>query len=196
MTALLAAARVSRQFGGHTVLHPCDVALEPGEAVALVGPNGAGKSTLLSILAGALVPSGGAVSRPERVGWAPQRPALYGRLTSRENLELFGRLEGDAGAADALLEELELDPDALAWTLSVGMRQRLNLAISFLGSPRVLLLDEPTASLDPVRRQLLWERVARLREAGGAVCFATQNVDEVARASRVLGIEEGRIARA
>jgi len=178
------------------VLHPCDVALAPGEAVALVGPNGAGKSTLLALLAGALDPTAGEVVRSARVGWAPQRPALYGRLSARENLELFGRLEGDRAGVEALLAELELDADAPAATLSVGMRQRLNLALAFLGPPRVLLLDEPTASLDPERREGLWARLGALRAEGGSVCFATQNIEEVARADRVLRIEDGTVAPA
>jgi ABC-2 type transport system ATP-binding protein len=196
LTVLLAASGVSRRFGRLTVLHPCDVELLSGEALALVGPNGAGKSTLLSILAGALEPSTGAVTGAARVGWSPQRPALYGRLTPRENLELFARLEGDAGLVDELLAELELTRDVQAATLSVGMRQRLNLAIALLGSPEVLLLDEPTASLDAPRREVMWARVDALRAAGGAVCFATQNADELGRATRVVSIEEGRVAAA
>jgi ABC-type multidrug transport system ATPase subunit len=196
VTALLAARRVSRRFGRLTVLHPCDLELLPGDAVALVGPNGAGKSTLLSILAGALEPSSGSVTRAARVGWSPQRPALYGRLTPRENLELFARLEGDSAPVDELLAELDLARDAQAATLSVGMRQRLNLALALLGAPDVLLLDEPTASLDAERRELLWARAERVRAAGGAVCFATQNADELGRAGRVLRIEDGRLAPA
>ena len=196
MTALLAARGVSRRYGRLTVLHPCDVELHPGDALALVGPNGAGKSTLLSIMARALEPSTGAVTGAARVGWSPQRPALYGRLTPRENVELFARLEGTRTAVDELLAELGLEGDVQAATLSVGMRQRLNLAIALLGSPHVLLLDEPTASLDAPRRELLWQRVERLREAGGAVCFATQNADELGRATRVARIEEGRLAPA
>ena len=196
MSALVSARGVARRFGGREVLHPCDLELAAGEAVALVGPNGAGKSTLLSVLAGALDPSAGEVVRRARVGWAPQRPALYGRLTPRENLELFARLEPGPSAVGALLDELELARDAPAATLSVGMRQRLNLALAFLGDPQVLLLDEPTASLDPAQRERLWERLRGVRERGGAVCFATQNLEEVERAGRVLRIDDGRLAPA
>ena len=200
MTALLAASGVSRRFGRLTVLYPCDVELRSGDALALVGPNGAGKSTLLSILARALEPSTGAVTGVARVGWSPQRPALYGRLTPRENLELFAQLEGGDAASEELpaelLTELGLEREVQAATLSVGMRQRLNLALALLGAPQVLLLDEPTASLDAPRRELLWQRVERLRAAGGAVCFATQNPDELGRATRVARIEEGRLAAA
>ena len=87
---------MTRRFGDHVALQPTDLDVRPGEALALVGPNGAGKSTLLAILAGALEPSEGTVERAEgvRAGWMPQRPAHYGRLSPRQNLELFARLEG------------------------------------------------------------------------------------------------------
>ena len=196
MTVLVAARGVSRSFGRREVLHPCDVELVAGQAVVLVGPNGAGKSTLLSLLAGALDPSSGEVERRATVGWAPQRPALYGRLTPRENLELFARLGGGRESVEPLLAELALPRAATAATLSVGMRQRLNLALAFLGEPRVLLLDEPTASLDPSQRERLWRRIDVLCAAGGAVCFATQNVDEIRRAARTLRIEDGRLLTA
>jgi len=187
LSLLLAARGVSRSFGVRRVLEPCDVELHAGELVGLVGPNGAGKSTLLSILAGALDPTGGHVERSTRTGWAPQRPALYGRLTPRENLELFARLDGLPVPPDPGL------PHTPASTHSVGMRQRLNLALAFLGDPEVLLLDEPAASLDSEQRTLLWERVEALRSAGGAVCFATQTVDEVGRADRTIELREGRL---
>src|SRR6185369_16246086 len=134
---LVAARGVSRRYGEHVALEATDLDVRPGETLALVGPNGAGKSTLLAILAGALQPSEGAVERSEglRIGWMPQRPAHYGRLSPRQNLELFSRLEG-AGAPAALLERLELPADDRpAATLSVGNRQRLDLAISLLADP-------------------------------------------------------------
>ena len=195
---LLAAHGVSRRFGNRFALEPTDVELRTGEAVGLVGPNGAGKSTLLALLAGALEPTHGSVVRRDgvRVGWVPQRAALYRRLTARENLELFARLEGErdvSGAADLLLEEFSLPAGAVAGTLSVGNRQRLNVAIALLGEPRVLLLDEPTASLDPEQRARLWADVDALPARGGAICFVTQHSDELERAGRVLELRDGRL---
>jgi ABC-2 type transport system ATP-binding protein len=193
---LLAARGVSRSFGNHVAFAPTSVEAHPGEVLALVGPNGAGKSTLLAILAGALPPSTGSVERGDgiRVGWMPQRPAHYGRLSARQNLELFARLEG-VGEPDALLARLELPDDGRpAAALSVGNRQRLDLAISLLGDPQVLLLDEPTAALDARQRRRLWETAAAVRAGGGAVILVTQNVEDLERvADRVIVLLEGRV---
>jgi ABC-2 type transport system ATP-binding protein len=172
--------------------------------VALIGPNGAGKSTLLSILAGALDPSEGDVTstggnhRPPQVGWVPQRQAHYARLSPRENLELFARLEGleDArGAADRFVRLLDLPDDGrLTSELSAGNQQRLNLAIALLARPDVLLLDEPTASLDPRQRRRLWEVATQVREREGAVVFATQNLEELEHfANRVVVLLDGAL---
>ena len=195
---LLAARGISRRYGDHAALEPTDLEVSAGEVVALVGPNGAGKSTLLAILAGALPPTTGSVDRSAHigVGWMPQRPAHYGRLTARENLEFFARLEreDDAdAAATRLLDDFQLPTDRPSSSLSVGNRQRLNLAIALLGGPKVLLLDEPTASLDPAQRSRLWARTAALAASGGAVVLATQNVEDLERTcDRVVELVEGR----
>jgi ABC-2 type transport system ATP-binding protein len=170
----------------------------------LIGPNGAGKSTLLSILAGALEPTEGEVTaapgngRHARVGWVPQRPAQYARLSPRENLDLFARLEGiqdPSETSDRFIGLLELPDDGRpSAALSVGNQQRLNLAIALLGQPEVLLLDEPTASLDPRQRRRLWDVAAQVRERGGAVVFATQNLEEMEHfASRVVVLLDGSV---
>jgi ABC-2 type transport system ATP-binding protein len=197
--AVLRARAVARRFGSQVALEPTDLDVRAGEALALVGPNGAGKSTLLALLAGALEPSAGAVERvgDVRVGWVPQRAAFYDRLSARENLELFGRLEAEldhAAAANQLLARFEIPADRPAHTLSVGNRQRLNVALAFLGGPRVLLLDEPTAALDPGQRRRLWETVAALRDEGGSVVFATQNLEELELyADRVAVLQRGLV---
>jgi ABC-2 type transport system ATP-binding protein len=193
---IIRARGVARRYGPRFALHPTDVELRPAETLALVGPNGAGKSTLLSLLAGAIEPSEGVVEREGRIGWVPQRPAHYGRLSARENLELFARLDGGAaGDADRLLAEFELPDDGRPSTnLSVGNRQRLNLALALIGRPEALLLDEPTAALDPTQRRRLWERVDALRRAGGSVCFATQNLEELPlHADRVGLLVDGEL---
>ncbi len=197
----LAARGIGRRYGSCVALAATTLELRPGETLALVGPNGAGKSTLLSILAGALAPSEGRVVAREpapRIGWVPQRPGQYGRLSARENLRLFARLEGIAGPEERvslLLELVELrEPDRPAAELSAGNQQRLNVAIALLADPEVLLLDEPTASLDPGQRRRLWELAEGVKERGGAVAFATQNLDEVERfADRVAVLQAGRV---
>jgi len=196
---ILAARGVARSYGRNEALAPTDVELRRGEILAVVGPNGAGKSTLLALLAGALPPTHGAIVRgspPPRVGWAPQRPAQYGHLSARENLELFARLAGldePSAAADRALERMALPAGAgRAAHLSVGNQQRLNLALGLLGEPQVLLLDEPTASLDPERRRGLWSVLHDLRARGGAVLLASHSSEEVARlADRVLVLLDG-----
>lgn len=196
---LLSARSVSRRYGRLAALAPLDLELRSGEAVALVGPNGAGKSTLLSLLAGSLRASEGAISivGAAKVGWLPQRPSHYGRLTARENLVLFARLENvhdpERRAAE-LLERFSLPPDRASAHLSVGNRQRLSLAIALLGDPNVLLLDEPTASLDPHQRARLWEEAQRHVAEGGAVLFSSQNPEEVERhATRVIALDSGKL---
>jgi len=192
---LLAARGVAKSFGARRALEPADLELHAGEVVALVGANGAGKSTLLAILAGALDPSAGTVERRVATGWVPQRAAHYSRLSARENLELFAAIErAPAGRVDDLLSQFDLPPDVRAGTLSVGNRQRLDVALALLAAPQVLLLDEPTASLDPEQRSRLWDAAGELRGRGGAVLVATHHWEELAgRADRTLHLVEGRL---
>jgi ABC-type multidrug transport system ATPase subunit len=193
---LLAARGVARRFGSRVALEPTDVSLDAGEVVALVGPNGAGKSTLLAILAGSLEPTEGTVERPERVGWVPQRAAHYGRLTALENLRLFAALERvPSERADELAAEFDLPPDTRASSLSVGNRQRLDVALALLAAPQVLLLDEPTSSLDPAQRERVWRIARSVAEGGGAVLVATHHWEELSGlADRTLELVEGHLS--
>jgi ABC-2 type transport system ATP-binding protein len=196
--AALEARDVVRRFGAREALRGVSLSVAPGETLAIIGPNGAGKTTLLSILGGVLAPSSGSVSRDLRqVGWVPQQAAVYAKLTVAENLALFARLEGVADR-DAVVERM-LDQTGLRdraddqlGTLSGGNRQRVNIAVGLLGDPPVLLLDEPSSSLDPRQRERLWSFVDGLTAGGTAVVFTTHNVVEAERsADRVLVLADG-----
>jgi ABC-2 type transport system ATP-binding protein len=198
--ATLGVRSLSKRFGARRALDDVSFELRPGELVALIGPNGAGKTTLLSILAGVLKPTAGEVTRvPGEIGWVPQRPALYSKLSVAENLRLFARLEkvADPEAAVARMlgqTGLEDRADEEVGRLSGGNQQRVNIAIGLLSEPAVLLLDEPSASLDPRQRERLWEFIGSLAHRGTTVFFSTHNVAEAERyAERVLVLVDGEL---
>jgi ABC-2 type transport system ATP-binding protein len=200
VTPVLQVRAVAKRYGELQALHEVSFAAAAGELLAIVGPNGAGKTTLLSIIAGTLEPSAGEVSRAAgEVGWAPQSPALYSKLSVAENLALFARLEKVAdpdAAVAAMLEQsgLRERADERVGRLSGGNRQRVNVAIALIGDPPVLALDEPSASLDPAQRERLWGFVAGLARAGRTIVFSTHNVAEAQRhADRVIVLADGRI---
>ena len=180
-----------KRYGGRAALKGVDLAVEPGEQLAVIGPNGAGKTTLLSILAGVSKPDEGEIEMPGAVGWIPQQAALYRRLTVEENLLLFARLEKHADPHSAVEEMLELAGlgprrgDAVAG-LSGGNQQRVNIAIGLLSRPVVLLLDEPSVGLDPRQRARLWEFVEALAGRGTTVIFSTHDIQEAERYGRRL----------
>jgi ABC-2 type transport system ATP-binding protein len=197
----LRAESLSKSYGTRRALQDVSFSASPGELLAIIGPNGAGKTTLLQILAGALTPTTGSVSLDSRdVGWVPQQAAIYSKLSVRENLRLFARLEKVAdvdGRVERMLAEAGLDEraDDPVGTLSGGNRQRVNVAVGLLGDPSVLLLDEPSSSLDPRQRERLWEFVSALaREAGTTVVYSTHNVAEAERyADRLLVLADGEL---
>jgi ABC-2 type transport system ATP-binding protein len=200
VSAGLRVAALSKSYGGLQALREVGFEAAPGELLAVLGPNGAGKTTLLSIIAGSQSADSGSVSvRPREVGWAPQQPALYSKLTVAENLELFARLEGvgdPRGAVAAMLAQTGLEHRARdqLGRLSGGNRQRVNVAIALIGDPPVLALDEPSASLDPAQRERLWEFVAGLAQGGTTVIFSTHGPGEAQRhADRVLVLDGGRL---
>jgi ABC-2 type transport system ATP-binding protein len=187
-----------KRFGQREALKGISFDAHRGELLAVIGPNGAGKTTLLSILAGIRRQDSGSVSRPPgEIGWIPQQAALYRRLTVAENLRLFARLE-KVTDTDAAVEEM-LDQTGLgerrddqAGTLSGGNQQRINIAIGLLAKPVVLLLDEPSAGLDPRQRERLWEFVLGLAGAGTTVIFSTHNLAEAERyGQRLLVLADG-----
>jgi ABC-2 type transport system ATP-binding protein len=187
-----------KRYGERAALRGVSLTAARGELVAVIGPNGAGKTTLLSILAGIQRPDDGTVSRaPHEIGWVPQQPALYGKLTVKENLELFARLEGapdPAAAVERMLELTALGDRAgdQASRLSGGNRQRVNIAIGLLSRPEVLLLDEPSAALDPRQRERVWDFILRLAAEGTTVVYSTHNVQEAERnAAQVVVLADG-----
>jgi ABC-2 type transport system ATP-binding protein len=189
---VLEAQGLVKRYGERLALRGVSVTARRGELVAVIGPNGAGKTTLLSILAGIQRPDEGSVGRaPDEIGWVPQQPALYGKLTVAENLALFARLErvpDPAATVDRMLDltDLRVRADDQVVTLSGGNRQRVNIAIGLLARPEVLLLDEPSASLDPRQRERLWDFILRLAEEGTAVIYATHDVQEADRHAHQL----------
>jgi ABC-2 type transport system ATP-binding protein len=203
--ALLSARGLVKRYGARAALRGVDFAAYGGERVAVIGPNGAGKTTLLSILAGVQAPSAGTVAAPPPapgrtsggVGWVPQQSAVYSRLTVAENLALFARLERVAdprGAVREMLAQTGLQERAgeRVGRLSGGNRQRVNIALGLLADPAVLILDEPSSSLDPRQRERLWRFVLSLSERGRGVVFSTHNVAEAERyGGRVLVLADG-----
>jgi ABC-2 type transport system ATP-binding protein len=195
---VLEASGLSKSYGNRVALSEVSLDARRGELVACIGPNGAGKTTLLSILADIKEPDSGTVNRPQGVvGWVPQQPAVYGKLSVAENLKLFAHLEqiSDTGeAVDRMLAQAELSERANepVERLSGGNRQRVNIAIGLLASPSVLLLDEPSAALDPRQRERLWAFISDLAHSGTAVIYATHNVSEAEQyADRVLVLADG-----
>jgi ABC-2 type transport system ATP-binding protein len=196
----LVAEGIVKRFGDRTALDGVELTASPGELVAVIGPNGAGKTTLLSILAGVQRADAGAVNRgPKDVGWVPQQAALYGKLTVAENLRLFARLERLDDPEGAVREMLALTglegrADDLAAELSGGNRQRVNIALGLLGRQDVLLLDEPSAALDPRQRERVWEFVLDLARRGTTVVYSTHDLQEAARhADRVVVLADGEV---
>jgi ABC-2 type transport system ATP-binding protein len=181
-----------KRYGDREALRGIDLAAEPGELVAIIGPNGAGKTTLLSILAGILKPDAGELGlEAGAVGWVPQQAALYRRLTVEENLLLFARLEGHGDPHASTEEMLELAGlgerrREIVARLSGGNQQRINIAIGLLARPAVLLLDEPSAGLDPRQRERLWDFVLALAGGGTTVIFSTHDLAEAERYGRRL----------
>jgi len=197
-SAALSAEGVSKRYGARMALREVSFRAAAGERLAVIGPNGAGKTTLLQILAGALAPTSGRVSlRPEQIGWVPQQPALYRKLSVHENLRLFARLEkAPHDAVERMVEQTGLRDRAgeEVGRLSGGNQQRVNIAIGLLRTPVALLLDEPSASLDPRQRERLWSFIEGLAAAGTAVVYSTHDVGEAERyADRVLVLADGEL---
>jgi ABC-2 type transport system ATP-binding protein len=197
----LAAKALTKRFGERVAVNDVSFTLESGEVLAIIGPNGAGKTTLLSMLAGGLAPTSGELESGAAgaVGWVPQQSAVYSKLSVAENLRLFARLEGVAdvdAAVQRMLDQTGLGERAgdQVGRLSGGNRQRVNIAVGLIADPSVLLLDEPTSSLDPRQRARLWEFINARAAAGTAVAFTTHDIAEAERyAAQVLVLADGEM---
>jgi ABC-2 type transport system ATP-binding protein len=180
------------------VLRGAGLAVEAGEFVGLVGENGSGKSTLMQIIVGLLGRDSGTVQRPARLGYCPQLPLLWDKLTVNEHFELFAEAYGldaqrAAGSRDALLDELAFDKYAgyRVEELSGGTRQKLNLALALLHEPQLLLLDEPYSGFDWETYLRFWEMAERRRRDGMAILIVSHLLTERERLTRVYELRDG-----
>jgi ABC-2 type transport system ATP-binding protein len=212
MAVTIEAHGLRKRYGKTTALDGLDLVAEGGQVTAVLGPNGAGKTTFVRAVATLLRLDGGSLrvaghdvrkdadAVRRAIGLAGQFAAIEPAMTGRENLEMVARLFGQdrraaKRSAAAVLEQLGLVEagDRLARTYSGGMRRRLDLGASLVGAPRLLLLDEPTAGLDPRSRIELWDAIRTLVDAGTDVLLTTQYLDEADQlAGQVVIIDHGR----
>ncbi|WP_459963451.1 ATP-binding cassette domain-containing protein [Nocardia sp. IFM 10818] len=193
--------RTGRPFAQRqSVLRGVDMALCPGEVVGLVGENGSGKSTLMKILVGDLRPDAGTVTRSGVLGYCPQEPVVYERLTCDEHIELFARAyrmtrEAQHRAQRELYAALGFERYARtrANRLSGGTLAKLNLTLALLADPAVLLLDEPYAGFDWDTYLRFWELVAQRRTAGRSVLIISHFVADEHRFDRILRVRDGLV---
>ena len=201
---------LTKRFGDKVAVEDADLKVSQGEIVGFLGPNGSGKTTTIRMICGLLRPDGGegaclghdivreseAIKR--QVGYMTQRFSLYEDLTIRENLEFVARLYAipDVRAVvDETVDGLGLKSrqHQLAGTLSGGWKQRLALAACIMHKPRLLLLDEPTAGVDPKARREFWDEIHHLADDGLTVLVSTHYMDEAERCHRIVYIAYGTI---
>ena len=211
MHALIEADGLSKRFGKVQALSELSLTLPPGQPVAILGPNGAGKTTFVRMVATLLQPDRGTlavaghdvVRQPMSVrrliGLAGQSAAVEEMMTGRENLMMFARLYGQerkaaAASARRILAQMHLEDaaDRQVRTYSGGMRRRLDLGASLVGTPRLLLLDEPTTGLDPGSRNEVWDAIREMNRAGTDILLTTQYLDEADHlAASIVIIDDG-----
>ncbi len=184
--------------GRQHVLRGAGLTLHAGEVVGLVGENGSGKSTLMKILVGALAADAGSVVRSGRLGYCPQEPLVYARLTCDEHFELFGRAyrlsDSDTQASrKSIYHDLGFDQYAhtRADQLSGGTLAKLNLGLAMLADPELLLLDEPYAGFDWDTYLKFWDLVADRRAAGRTVLIVSHFLVDQDRFDRIIEVKDG-----
>jgi ABC-2 type transport system ATP-binding protein len=207
---IIAIEGLTKKFNGKTVVDHADIAVGRGEIVGFLGPNGSGKTTTIRMICGLLQPDGGSgtclgydiLTQSDRikleVGYMTQRFSFYEDLTIRENLDFVARLydlRPREPYVSRTLERLGLANrrDQLAGTLSGGWKQRLALAACVMHEPQLLLLDEPTAGVDPKARREFWDEIHELAADGLTVLVSTHYMDEAERCHRIIYISYGRI---
>jgi ABC-2 type transport system ATP-binding protein len=199
-----------KRYGAIEALRGVTLSVAEGEIVGLLGPNGAGKTTLIRTLIGATRPSSGQVMvlgfdplrsvwpLRRQIGYMPQQPALYLDLSPQDNVRFFAQaygLQDEAAHIEAALQFTDLltrrhDP---VHTFSGGMRQRVSLACALVHRPPILLLDEPSAGVDPRLRQIFWDHFRHLAEAGTTILVSTHQLDEALHCDRVAVMRRGEI---
>jgi ABC-2 type transport system ATP-binding protein len=201
---------LNKSFGGKPAVIDVSLKVKSGEIFGFLGPNGSGKTTTIRMLCGLMIPDSGDgtclgydILRDARkikrlVGYVPQTFSLYKDLTVQENLEFVARVyeEKDYHArTEAIMAELGLDEyrTILAGRLSGGWRQRLSLAAALIHNPKLLLLDEPTAGVDPKARREFWDDIAKLTAQGMTALVSTHYMDEAERCNRLAYIVYGRL---
>ena len=200
----VAGLRVVR--GNREVLSNLSCSVAPGVVTGLLGPSGSGKSTLMRAIVGVQrvaaghvsvlgLPAGSVAARG-RIGYVTQAPSIYGELTVQENVAYFAAILGAArGQANEVISAVSLVDDAhhRADRLSGGQRARVSLAVALLGSPDVLVLDEPTVGLDPVLRHELWTLFHGLADRGTTLLVSSHVMDEADRCDRLLLLRDGKL---
>ncbi|SDR96379.1 ABC transporter ATP-binding protein [Jiangella sp. DSM 45060] len=192
--------------GPLTVLDDFDLDIRAGSVTGLLGPSGSGKSTLMRAIVGVQKVAGGTVEvlgQPagakvlrDRVAYVTQAPSVYADLTVRQNLRYYARVLGaPASDVDRAIEQVDLGThaDHLVGRLSGGQESRVSLATALLGSPELLVLDEPTVGLDPVLRVQLWELFNRLAADGATLLVSSHVMDEAERCERLVLLRDGRL---
>jgi len=212
MATAIGISGVTRRFGDNVAVDRLSLDVTRGEIFAVVGPDGAGKTTLIRLICGALAIDAGELSVDgvdvirdtarvqAMIGYMPQRFSLYPDLSVMENLQFYGDIFGVPRAefaprAQSLLHEFALAPfgERLAEELSGGMKQKLALACTLIHSPSTILLDEPTAGVDPVSRREFWRILYGINRTGTTIFVSTPYMDEAERANRVAFIIGGAI---
>lgn len=207
---IIEVTHLSKKFANKTVVDHISLSVKRGDIFGFLGPNGSGKTTTIRMLCGLLTPDSGtgkclgfdiqteSQSIKERVGYMTQHFSLYGDLSIEENLDFSARLYGVKNRVqkiEEVLADLQLTDrrKQLTENLSGGWKQRLALSAALLHDPELLLLDEPTAGVDPKARREFWDHIHRLSQRGVTTLVSTHYMDEAARCTKLAFLDEGKI---